>query len=180
MAILLVQLSILNQKLSKQLLSLSRKENNARKRMRLLAVSMFFAGETRSNIAKRLNTARASVNKWVSNYLAEGLDALDNKTIQGRPSRLSASQKEEIAKYIKDFASQEHGGRLTGEDIATYIYQEFQIQYHPDHIYRLLKKLGFSWITSRSRHPKQDPNVQDAFKKLPFGNDPSHSWPPTP
>ncbi|WP_442961274.1 helix-turn-helix domain-containing protein, partial [Pseudoalteromonas sp. SWN166] len=48
---------------------MSRKEPNARKRIRLLAVSLFFEGENRTNIAKRLNTARASVNKWVSSYL---------------------------------------------------------------------------------------------------------------
>ncbi|WP_442960614.1 helix-turn-helix domain-containing protein, partial [Pseudoalteromonas sp. Cn5-37] len=34
--------------------------------MRLLAVSLFYEGNSRTDIAKRLNTARSSVNKWVS------------------------------------------------------------------------------------------------------------------
>ncbi|WP_212750707.1 helix-turn-helix domain-containing protein [Pseudoalteromonas aurantia] len=38
--------------------------------------------------AKHLNTARSSVNKWVSSYLEYGLDDLDNKPIQGHSSRL--------------------------------------------------------------------------------------------
>ncbi|MFK3872365.1 helix-turn-helix domain-containing protein [Pseudoalteromonas rhizosphaerae] len=63
----------MNLEKSKQLLALSRKEPNARKRIRLLAVSLFFEGENRTNIAKRLNTARGSVNKWVSNYLNNGV-----------------------------------------------------------------------------------------------------------
>ncbi|WP_428847828.1 helix-turn-helix domain-containing protein [Shewanella abyssi] len=36
-----------------------------------------------------------------------------------------------------------------------------------------------SWITSRSKHPKQSPEAQMAFKKLPVGNDPSHTRPLT-
>ncbi|TMP45753.1 hypothetical protein CWB97_03085 [Pseudoalteromonas citrea] len=65
---------------SRKLLALSRRESNARKRIRLLAVSLFLEGENRTNIAKRLNTARSSVNKWVSNYLNKGLEGLDSNT----------------------------------------------------------------------------------------------------
>ncbi|MBB1368777.1 winged helix-turn-helix domain-containing protein [Pseudoalteromonas sp. SR44-5] len=53
-----------------------------------------------------------------------------------------------------------------GEDIAQYIYEQFNVRYHTDHIYKLLKKLGFSWITSRSKHPKQSEESQEAFKKV--------------
>ncbi len=53
-----------------------------------------------------------------------------------------------------------------------YIKQEFGAIYHPNAVYKLLKSMGFSWITSRSRHPKQQTGVQDAYKKLPSGNDP--------
>jgi hypothetical protein len=45
-------------------------------------------------------------------------------------------------------------------------------------VYRVMDALGFSWITSRSKHPKQSQQTQDTFKKLPVGNDPSHSGSP--
>ena len=162
----------MNIETSKQLLALSRKEPNARKRMRLLAVSLFFEGENRTNIAKRLNTARSSVNKWVSDYLKHGLTGLDSKAIQGRPSKLASSELEKLSNYIKHSATTNNGGRLTGEDITRYIASEFGINYSPNHIYKLLKQLGFSWITSRSRHPKQSQESQEALKKVPSGNDP--------
>ena len=38
--------------------------------------------------------------------------------------------------------------------------------YELSNVYRLLRELGFSWITSRSRHPKQDGQVQEAFKNF--------------
>lgn len=160
-------------------LALSRKEPNARKRIRLLAVSLFYEGNSRTGIAKRLNTARSSVNKWVSSYLEHGLDGLDNKPIQGRPSRLQQPQLEQLSEFIKRTNTEPHGGRLTGEDIVHYINTEFGVHYHLNHAYKILKLLGFSWITSRSRHPKQSQKNQDAFKKLPTGNDPSHPRTPS-
>jgi len=69
--------------------------------MRLLVVSLFYEGNSRDDIAKRLNTARSSVNKWVSSYLEHGLHGLDNKPIQGRPSRLQQPQLEQISEFIK-------------------------------------------------------------------------------
>lgn len=164
----------MNSKLSQQLLTLSRKEQNARKRMRLLAVSLFFEGNTRTDIAKRLNIARSSVNKWVSSYLECGLSGLDTKPIQGRPSRLQPSQLEHLAEFIKLKSTTPQGGRLTGEQVTQFINAEFGVNYHLNHVYKILKKLGFSWITSRSQHPKQSQQSQEAFKKLSVGNDPSH------
>lgn len=143
--------------------------------MRLLAVSLFFEGENRANIARRLNTARGSVNKWVSGYLENGLEGLANKPIPGRPNRLTTEQLDALSNYVKLSSTSDKGGRLTGEDITLFIEKEFNIAYSPTHVYKLLKRLGFSWITSRSKHPKQSQESQEAFKKVPSGNDPSHS-----
>ena len=169
----------MNPNLSEQLLALSRKEPNARKRIRLLAVSLFYKGNSRTDIAKRLNTARSSVNKWVSSFLDHGLEGLDNKPIQGRPPRLQQPQLEQLSEFIKRSNTELKGGRLTGEDIVYYINTEFGVHYHLNHVYKILKQLGFSWITSRSRHPKQSQENQETFKKLPTGNDPSHPRTPT-
>ena len=57
------------------------------------------------------------------------------------------------------------GGRLKGSLLVDYINQEFDVLYSLDNVYRLLHQLDFSWITSRSKHPKQDLDVQKAFKK---------------
>ncbi|WP_101054062.1 helix-turn-helix domain-containing protein [Shewanella chilikensis] len=76
-------------------------------------------------------------------------------------------------------AQSNEGGRLTGADIQQYISSEFGVEYHLNHIYKLLKGMGFSWITSRSRHPKQTQGVQNAFKKVYSGNAPSHTYPYT-
>jgi transposase len=72
---------------------------------------------------------------------------------------------QQLAEYIKQNNIKPSGGRLTGADIHLYIKEEFDQEYHPDHVYNVLKKLNFSWITSRSKHPKQSQKAQDEFKK---------------
>ncbi len=79
---------LLNLQLSYGLIVLSRKETNARRRIRLLAVSLFLSGENRTNITKRLNVARRSVNSWVTQFLAEGETVFNSKPKTGRPQKL--------------------------------------------------------------------------------------------
>lgn len=150
---------------SKQITELSRSEKDPRKRIRLLAIAHFVDGHNRSQIASMLKVARRSVNTWVSRYLSEGINGLSHRKAKGKESHLSSQQKKTLSEYIKNKSMSTDGGRLTGTDIHEYIEQTFGVTYHANAIYKLLKSLGFSWITSRSRHPKQSKEAQEHFKK---------------
>lgn len=151
---------------------LARRERNAQKRIRLLALAHFSEGHNRSEIAHILKVSRTSVNKWVSDFLAQGLAGLEHKTSPGRPPVLSSAQSKQLSTFIEQQSLSETGGRLTANDINEYLLAHFGISYEQSSIYRVLKRLGLSWITSRSKHPKQSIEAQEAFKKLPPGNDP--------
>ena len=140
---------------AEELLKLSRAEKNARKRMRLLAIAQFLACKNRTQVANQLKISRTSVNNWVSSYLAVGLDGLEARKAKGRIPYLSTKQQKQLGEFIESHSQSKQGGRLTGEKILHYIKTEFGVEYHHNAIYKLLKQLGFSWITSRSRHPKQ-------------------------
>ena len=156
-----------------QLTLLAKSEKDARKKIRLLAIAHFLSGHNRTQIAQMLMVSRRMTNKWVTNYLTNGLEGLEAKKPKGRRSYLSSTQQLALSRYIEMQSQNAEGGRLTGETIRQYVANEFNVEYHPNAIYKLLRKLGFSWITSRSRHPKQSQGVQDAYKKLPGVNDPS-------
>ncbi|WP_190272077.1 helix-turn-helix domain-containing protein [Shewanella pealeana] len=94
------------------------------------------------------------------------------KKNKGRDSYLSSIQKQQLSADIEEQCKSSSGGRLTGDAILKYIQQQFNVDFHPNAIYKLLEQLGFSWVTSRSKHPKQSTEVQAAFKKVPTGNDP--------
>ena len=161
---------------AESLLCLSKKEKNPRKRIRLLAVSLFLQSRNRTQVANQLKVARSSVNSWVSSYLERGLAGLEDKQRSGKRPSLSNVQKRTLARYIEFKARSDEGGRLTGADIQQYISSEFGVEYHLNHIYKLLKSTVFSWITSRSRPSKQTQGVQDAFKKVSSENGPSHTY----
>jgi len=158
----------------KELEQLAKGTQNSRMRNRYLAVSHFVDGKSRTEIAKYLKVARGSVNIWVQKYLNEGIDGLNEGRHTGRPAKLTPTQLEQLSQFVKENSTLAKGGRLQAKDIQSYVTDNFSIKYEISNIYRLLHHLNFSWITSRSRHPKQDEGVQTLFKKLSNGNDPSH------
>lgn len=156
----------------KELEQLAKSTQSSRMRNRYLAVSHFVDGKSRTDIANYLKVARGSVNSWVQKYLDSGVDGLMEGRHTGRPAKLTTPQLEQLSNFIKENSTLAKGGRLQAKDIQSYIIDNFSIEYEISNIYRLLHHLNFSWITSRSRHPKQDEGVQTLFKKLPTGNDP--------
>jgi len=141
-------------------------EKDARLKMRYLALYHFSLNENRTKIAEFLGVGRGSVNRWVASYFSKGLEGLRSKPSTGRPHALSAQQKKLVSKYVKDHAVKSNGGRLIAEDVRLYIKDSFNIEYTLRNIYHLLHASDFSWITSRSKHPKQSQDVQDSFKKI--------------
>ncbi|UAL41447.1 IS630 family transposase [Shewanella inventionis] len=148
-----------------EILNYAKQEKKANKRIRLLAVAMFMQINNRSEVARRLNVSRRSVNDWVSSFLNQGLAGLDDKPRIGKKSRLTTKQKEQVYLFVKDAAHSTKGGRLTARDIQEFITSQYDVSYSHSHVYWLLHKLGFSWITSRSKHPKQSDEAQETFKK---------------
>lgn len=145
--------------------SLAKRAKDHRLKLRLLAISHFKDGKSRYQIADYLQVSRTSVNKWISQFLAGGVDALQSKKSPGRPCRYTDKQQDQIHDYIANYQKNTKGGRLTGEILHHYIEQEMGLIYHPNTTYKILQKLGFSWITSRSKHPKYDEEKVEEFKK---------------
>jgi transposase len=147
--------------------ALAKRETNARKKLRLLALAHFKDGVNKAAIARMLKVSRGSVNKWVALFLQNGLAGLETKPSPGRPPKLTSVECDKVAAFIAENSRSSKGGRLIATDIQRYIEDNFGVQYQQSNIYRLLHELGFSWITSRSKHPKQSEEVQEDFKKIP-------------
>ena len=50
-------------------------------------------------------------------------------------------------------------------DLAAVIETRFGVEYHVSSVGKLLRSLGFSHVSARPKHPKQDPETIEAFKK---------------
>ncbi|MEE2030341.1 IS630 family transposase ISSpu8 [Shewanella oneidensis] len=135
--------------------ALVKSEKSARIRMRYLALLHFSEGHSRTAIASMLKVSRTSVNRWISTYLAQGLSGLDDAPNLGRPATLSTAQQAKLKTFVQHQSLSEQGGRLVAKDVGHFIQTEFGVTFKQTNLYRLLHQLGFSWITTRSRHPKQ-------------------------
>ena len=144
------------------------KETNGRMRVRLLALSHIKEGANHKQAAEYLKVSRRIVNDWVRRFNADGLEGLKEKPRTGRPCALSEDQLQQFKDYVLSHSIKATGGRLTAQSLVEYVRETFQVEYGIHNIYRLLHQLNFSWITSRSRHPKQSEEVQEDFKKIPI------------
>lgn len=151
---------------------LAKTHKSVRMRLHYSALAHFQEGRSRTDIAKFLEVSRTSVNKWISQYHQSGLEGLVDKKTTGRPLRSSELQCSQLIDYINKASKSNELGRLVGTDIQLFITEHFGYQYHLSSVYKLLHRLGFSWITSRSKHPKQSIEAQEDFKKIPNKNAP--------
>lgn len=140
---------------------------DARLKTRYQVVRQFLKVKNRTAVAQATGVSRRLVNEWVTAYLTDGIEALDIKKQPGRPCALTTKQKQQLKDYVCKHAVKDEGGRLIGEDIREYIRETFNVQYKLNNVYRLLHELNLSWITSRSKHPKQSVQAQENFKKFP-------------
>ena len=144
---------------------LSKKANNRRVHERLLILSHLKEGKSPQEAAQALFVSVPTVKRCEQNFISQGMAGLEDKPRSGRPTRLDSRHHEALKTLIETSHGNASGGRLTGQDIVDIIEQKWQVRYTVNGVYELLKSLDMSWISSRSKHPKQDPQQQEAFKK---------------
>ena len=146
-------------------LNLYRQESYGRGKIRLLALHHIQRGEEVTSVSKMLCITRRSLYKWLGWYKEGGLDKLLSRPIGRGCKKKVKISKEALQQGILDLQESRDGGRIIGYDIISWIEEKYGVKYSIGHIYNLLKSLGLSWITVRSKHPKQDEALQIEFKK---------------
>lgn len=134
--------------------------------IRLLAMWKLQSGMTMTAVCKLLGKTQKTVRKWRSLYESAGIDSLLSiQSGRGRKAKLDLHST--LGDDIKALEKELDGGRIRCQDIVDKVYSKYGVQYSKSGMYCILHRLGFSWITSRSKHPKNSPEAIDCFKKLP-------------
>ncbi len=145
---------------------LSQTEPHARTRLRLIGLAHIQEGKTFSFIGKSLMVDTQTVKNWINRYRREGLKGLQEKPGRGVKQRLPESKEKQLFDSVLRLEKDRKGGRVGGKDIQVLLKEKFKVDYKLSAIYDLLHKIGLSWVTSRSKHPKSDFEAQELFKKL--------------
>ena len=145
--------------------ALAKKEGNKRIYQRLMMLAHLKEGMSKAQVSRLTFTAPDRVYAWLKRFHEQGIEGLRDKPRSGRPSLLDRSAYDALKQKIEHSQSSLSGGRLRGEDIIQLIKDEWGVNYTLSGIYRLMKAIGMSWVSTRSKHPKQDEQAQQQFKK---------------
>lgn len=146
---------------------LALKAKDANQARRLLALAAVYDGMDREAAARIGGMDRQTLRDWVNRFNERGPDGLINARSPGRPSKLSAEQKEELRQLVEAGPDpQMHGVvRWRCVDLKRVLGERFAVDLSEVSLGRVLKQLGYSHISARPRHPAQDAQAIAAFKK---------------
>jgi transposase len=113
---------------------------------RIRALELYRENWMQVDIAKALGVSQAAVSQWISLADEGGADALRSRTGHGRPSRLAPAQMSQIPELLWHGAEAYgfRGDVWTCGRIAEVLRKELGVAYHPGHVSRLLKQLGWT------------------------------------
>jgi transposase len=134
---------------------------------RLRAVVQNSEGRTSGQLAEILQAPRSKVSQWLQRYQRDGIDGLLEGYRSGRPSELSEKQQQQLGDIL-DSGPVAYGldsGIWTSPMIAWVIQTEFDVQYHPGHVRKLLRSWGFSVQRPRRVLARADAAAQDRWHR---------------
>ena len=123
------------------------------------------AGKEYDEIALFLGVEKETVKGWIKRFRKDGLAGLKESPRSGAKRKLSISQNTEFKASVIALQETREGGRITGKDVQALLQDHFHVNCVLSSVYNYLHRVDLSWITVRSKHPKQDQEKQEAFKK---------------
>ena len=107
-------------------------------------------------------------------FNADGPEGLHDRKPPGAVAKLTAGEKATLTALVEAGPDPQIDGvvRWRRIDLKEVIRDRFGVDYHERSVSRLLHDLGFSHMSARPRHPGQDPEMLETFKKTSPGRSP--------
>ena len=150
---------------------LARRCRDDRQSCRLLAIASVYEGMSRADAARIGGMDRQTLRDWVLRFNSEGPAGLRHRLGAGRPSLLIPEQKLELEQIVEAGPDPAIHGVVCWRriDLVEVIKERFGVACSERVISNFLAELGFSRMSVRPQHPKQDERVIEAFKKTSPG-----------
>jgi transposase len=115
-------------------------------RRRLRASDLFGEGLNNSEIGRRLKVPNQTVSRWRKQFQSGGAAALAKAGRAGRKPSLNDTQMDELVEVLR------RGPEVYGYEtplwtcarVSHAVDQEFGVEYHPGHVWKILRKLNWS------------------------------------
>ena len=148
-----------------ELRHLAGRSDDAAVARRLLALALVLDGCKRDDAARLAGMDRQTLRDWVHRYNADGLRGLSDRHGGGVARRLSADQEAAVAGWVRtgpDVAV-DKVVRWRCVDIQARIAGLFGVALHERSVGKLLRRLRFSQMSTRPRHPRANAAAQASF-----------------
>jgi transposase len=153
-----------------------KRDFKALEKRRLKGAKLLARGISKSEVARQLGVARQTVAAWEQRLAEGGSEALKRGDL-GRPRQLDAVQERELGKLL--MAGAVAAGYTTElwtlPRIGKVIVERFGVEYSTGHLWRLLRRMGFSCQKPEKRATQRNEaeivrwkrHVWPALKKSP-------------
>ena len=144
-----------------------KRDFNALQRRRLKGATLFDKGLAPAEVARRLGVSCQSASRWHKAWEKGGKSALQKTPKAGRPPRLQPQDLPMLKRALKAGPG-EHGFPTelwTTQRVAQVIKTRFNIEYHPDHVGRLLGQIGWSCQRPTTRALQRDKSAIRRWKQ---------------
>jgi len=144
-----------------------KRDFDALEKRRFAAVKLLEAGVPQSEVARRLVVHRQSVSRWALALRQKGKESLRQAGRAGRLPRLSPSQKEALkAALVQGPQAYGYATALwTIGRVAALIKEQTGFKYHPGHVWKILRGLGWSSQRPVGRALERDEAAIQHWKK---------------
>ena len=134
---------------------------------RLLSLAAVYDGMNRTEAARIGGMDRQTLRHWVLRFNADGPAGLVDRWWCGPARRLNDDQLRELARIVETGPDVHSDGvvRWRRVDLQAVIKERFGVDYGERWVSQILHDLGFSHMSARPQHPRQDVRVIEAFKK---------------
>jgi transposase len=113
---------------------------------RLEAVDLLGQGLNQSEVSRRLKVSHQTVSRWQKESARGGAAALRKAGRAGRKPELEEDQTDRLIELLKQ-GPEQLGYRTslwTTARVAHLIKKEFEVSYHPGHVWKVLRRLRWS------------------------------------
>ena len=143
---------------------------------RLRPASLFRKGCPQAQVVRELEVSRQSVSRWYREWTKTGEGGLEAAGRAGRLPRLTAEQLSALEQAL--VAGPREAGYATKlwtlPRVAALIRRPFGVRYHPGHVWRILRRLGWSCQRPATRPKERDEESLPAY--APELNPVEHLW----
>jgi len=149
-----------------RLRELMNQERSALQRDRYRAVLLAADDQEGDEIAKCIGRSPRFVDEWIARYRSHGLPGLIPKKQPGARPKLTPELEARLRKRLEAGpTAADKVCTLRGKDIVRILEQEMGVKHTLGSIYGVLDRLGYSCLSPRPRHEKNDPKAIEQFKE---------------